>query len=113
MDEIDINIENGKDFIRSRITQLRLNVDISEYMLSLELGQSRGYIQSITSSKAMPSMSGFLNICDYFGITPMEFFDPDIDDPSTLNRVYNSLKNLSEDDLYLIEQLAKRLSKNK
>lgn len=111
MDEIDINIENGKEFIRNRITQLRLNADISEYMLSLELGQSRGYIQGISSGKAMPSMAGFLNICDYFGITPVEFFDPDIDDPTVLNRVFNSLKKLNEDDLELIEQIAYRLNK--
>lgn len=111
MDEIDINIENGKEFIRNRITQLRLNADISEYMLSLELGQSRGYIQGISSGKAMPSMAGFLNICDYFGITPVEFFDPDIDDPAVLNRVFNSLKKLNEDDLELIEQIAYRLNK--
>lgn len=113
IDEIDNKIEKEKTFIRNRITELRLSTDISEYQMSLELGQNHGYVQSISSGKAMPSMSGFLNICDYFGITPMEFFDPDIDDPSTLNRVYNSLKNLSEDDLYLVEQLAKRLSKNK
>lgn len=111
MDEIDINIEKGKEYIRNRITQLRLNADVSEYMMSLELGQSRGYIQSISSGKAMPSISGFLNICDYFGITPVEFFDPSIDDPTVLNRVFSSLKTRNEDDLELIEQIACRLNK--
>lgn len=110
MDEIDINIEKGKEFIRNRITQLRLNADVSEYMMSLELGQSKGYIQSISSGKAMPSMAGFLNICDYFGITPVEFFDTSIENPAALNSVFNSLKTLNDDDLELIERIAYRLN---
>lgn len=108
-DEIDINIEIGKNFIKERITELRLKADVSEYQMSLELGQSRGYVQSISSGKAMPSMSGFFNICDYFGITPVEFFDTDIKEPNLLNDVMNTLKSLNEDDLLLIKEIAQRL----
>ncbi len=108
-DEIEKNIENGKNFIRERITELRLNADVSEYQMSFDLGQSRGYVQSISSGKAMPSMSGFLNICDYFGITPIEFFDTSIKEPNLLNDVMNTLKTLNEDDLLLIKDIAKRL----
>lgn len=57
-------------FIGQRITQLRLEKDISEYQLSLELGLSKSYIQGITSGKSLPSIKQLLNICDYFGITP-------------------------------------------
>lgn len=109
MDEIEINIENGKKFIRNRITELRLKSDISEYQMSLELGQNRSYIQSISSGKAMPSMSGFLNICDYFGITPVEFFDTSIKEPNLLNDVINTIKTLPENDLELILDIADRL----
>lgn len=38
-----------EEFIRNRITELRLKKGISEYQLSLELGQNRGYIQAISS----------------------------------------------------------------
>ena len=62
------------NFIRERITQLRLQKNISEYKLSLELGQSKGYIQSITSGKTLPSMTMFLEICNYFDVTPEAFF---------------------------------------
>ena len=110
MDEIDKNVQSGKEFIRNRITDLRLKTDVSEYQMSLELGQNRGYIQSISSGKAMPSMAGFLNICDYFGITPLEFFDEAVDNPSALNRVYSVLKSLDEDDLELIEKIAHRMN---
>ena len=51
-----------EEFIRNRITELRLKKGISEYQLSLELGQNRGYIQAISSGRALPSMKQFLNI---------------------------------------------------
>ena len=57
-------------FIRSRITELRLKKGVSEYQMSLDLGQNRSYIQAISSGRALPSMKQFLNICEYFEITP-------------------------------------------
>ena len=44
-------------FIAERITELRLARNISEYQMSLELGQSKGYVQGITSGKCLPSMA--------------------------------------------------------
>lgn len=35
-------------FIRERITELRLNADISEYQLSHEIGHAHSYINGIT-----------------------------------------------------------------
>lgn len=62
-------------FIRNRITELRLIKGVSEYKMSYDLGHSKSYIQSISSGRAMPSLSEFLYICDYFGISPKDFFD--------------------------------------
>ena len=62
-------------FIRDRITALRIKKNVSEYRMSLDLGHSDSYIRNITSGKALPSMGEFLYICEYFGITPQEFFD--------------------------------------
>lgn len=109
MDEIEINIENGKNFIRNRITELRLKANVSEYQMSSELGCSHNYIQSISSGKAMPSMAGFLNICDYFGITPAEFFDTSIQEPKLLNEIINTIKAFSDTDLLLMLKIAERL----
>ena len=113
MDEIEKNIESGKEFVKNRVTQLRLQANISEYQMSLELGQNRSYIQSISSGKAMPSMAGFFNICDYFNITPAEFFDPAIHEPALLNEVYNSIKSLNPENLKLIRTIAERLDNGK
>lgn len=109
LDEIDLKIQEGKEFIRNRITELRLKANVSEYQMSFDLGQSKSYIQSISSGKAMPSMAGFLNICDYFGITPVEFFDVSIKEPNLLNDVINTIKTLPENDLELILEIAGRL----
>ena len=65
----------NETFIRERITELRIQKNISEYKMSLDLGHSKSYIQSISSGKALPSMSEFLYICDYLEVTPSEFFN--------------------------------------
>ena len=38
-------------FIKNRITELRCQKGISEYTLSLAIGRSQGYIQSISSGR--------------------------------------------------------------
>ena len=61
-----------EQFIRDRITRLRIAKGVSEYTLSYELGHSKNYIQNITSGRALPSMKEFLYICDYFGMKAMK-----------------------------------------
>ena len=62
-----------EDFVRERITQLRLQKGMSEYQMSYDLGHSRGYIYNISSGKALPPLKEFFAICDYFGITRSNF----------------------------------------
>ena len=64
-----------ENYIRRRITELRIQKNVSEYKMSMDLGHSKGYIQSISSGRALPSMSEFLAICDYFDIAPLDFFN--------------------------------------
>lgn len=45
-----------EDFIRSRITELRMARDVSEHRMSLELGKSGSYIRGVTSGAALPSL---------------------------------------------------------
>lgn len=62
-----------ESYIAKRITQLRMARNISEYQMSLELGHSKSYIQSITSGKSMPSTQELFNIADYFDMNLSEF----------------------------------------
>ena len=97
------------DFIRERITELRLQKDVSEYRMSLDLGHSKGYIQSITSGRALPSIPEFLYICDYFGITPLEFFNSEKQEILLLKELDEQVSSMTSDDLKLLIGLAKRL----
>ena len=64
-----------EDQFAQRLTQLRLEKDVSARDMSLSLGQSEAYINRIENKKMLPSMSVFFCICEYFGITPEEFFN--------------------------------------
>ena len=99
------------EFVSKRLTEIRMQKNISEYKMSLDLGHSKSYIQSISSGRAMPSMGEFLYICEYLGITPQQFFAEDIENPIQLDKAINALKELNEDDLIRITDLAERLAK--
>lgn len=99
------------EFVRERITQLRLQKGVSEYKMSYDLGHSRGYINNISSGKALPSMLEFFAICEYFEITPIEFFDKNLHNPKMINQVFLDLEQLSESDLNLIHLNIIRLLK--
>ncbi len=101
------------EFIRNRITELRLKKNVSEYQMSLELGQNRSYIQAISSGRSLPSMAQFLNICDYFEITPLQFFDSEAVNPQLLRRAMEGMRKLSEDDLMMLIGLINRLQEGK
>ena len=98
-------------FVRERITQLRIQKGVSEYKMSYDLGHSRGYINNISSGKTLPSMTEFLAICEYFEITPISFFDPGIPNPGLLHETVALLEQLEEADLRLTNQNITRLLK--
>ncbi len=97
-------------FISDRISVLRTKKNVSEYRMSTDLGHSKSYIQSISSGKSMPSMGEFLYICEYLGVTPREFFDDSIKDPQLVQELYELSRHLSEANLKILVDLAKRLS---
>ena len=98
-------------FIRDRITQLRLHKGVSEYKMSYDLGHSRSYIYNISSGKSLPPMAEFLEICDYFGITPSQFFNDSTENPALLQTAIEEIKKLDDDDLMLCISNIRRLTK--
>lgn len=89
-------------FVRDRITQLRLKKGVSEYQMSYDLGHSRSYVYNISSGKSLPPMAEFLQICNYFDITPSQFFDESEENPALLQTAIEELRKLNDDDLMLI-----------
>lgn len=96
-------------YIRERITQLRVQKDVSEYKMSYDLGHSRGYINNISSGKTLPSMTEFLAICDYFGITPKQFFDNSLPNPEIAQQALDGINQLNESDQRLVLTMIHRL----
>ena len=96
-------------FVRERITRLRMAKGVSEYKMSYDLGHSRGYINNISSGKALPSLTELFAICDYFEITPVEFFSETVRNPKLQKTVIADMERLSEKDLLLVQALVERL----
>ena len=99
------------EFVRERISRLRVQKGVSEYKMSYDLGHSRGYINNISSGKTLPSMTEFFAICEYFGITPIEFFDQKTDNPKLRQDVVDAISQLPQEDLELTLRNINRLLK--
>ena len=98
-------------FVRDRITQLRLRKGVSEYQMSYDLGHSRGYVHNISSGKATPPMKEFFAICEYFELTPKQFFDDGSKNPALTQKIVESVSKLSEKDQRLVLEVSERLGK--
>ena len=92
-----------------RLARLRTEKGVSARDMSLSVGQNPGYINSIEIGKAMPSMSAFFFICDYLGITPMEFFDTEAEQPEELRKLIKNLKRLDKRQFNNIAEIVEGL----
>lgn len=92
-----------EEFTQERIAQLRMQRNVSARDMSLSLGQNNSYINQIENKKALPSLQGLFYICEYFGITPQQFFDGESAYPSQLADLVNDLKKL---DLKTLEHVS-------
>ena len=92
-----------------RLAELRENKGVSARDMSLSMGQNPGYINNIESGKSLPSLPGFFYICEYFGISPMEFFDTENNNPTKSKELLDATKNLSSEQLEHLIAIAKGL----
>lgn len=99
------------NFVKERITQLRLKKGVSEYQMSYDLGHSRGYVYNISSGKALPPLKEFFAICDYFGITPQQFFDESTQNPELIQKAVEGMKKLDESDMLMLLGIINRMLK--
>lgn len=100
-----------EEYFRKRIYQLRILKNVSARDMSLSLGQSESYINKIENGKAFPSMQVFFYICEYFNITPKEFFDDSSNNPSKIKSLIDDLNTLDENQLNNIHGIVKGLKK--
>lgn len=103
-------MDNAK-YVRDRITQLRMQKGVSEYQMSYDLGHSKGYINNISSGKSLPSLNEFFMICEYFDISPSDFFDDRLRYPELINKSVKGLNLLDDSDILMILGFINRLGK--
>ena len=100
-----------ENFVRERITNLRIKKGVSEYQMSYDLGHSRGYVYNISSGKAMPPLKEFFAICDYFEVTPQQFFDDSTQNPELVQKAISGMKQLDESDMLMLLGIINRMRK--
>jgi len=100
-----------EDFVRERITNLRIKKGVSEYQMSYDLGHSRGYVYNISSGKALPPLKEFFAICDYFEITPQQFFDDSSKNPELIQKAIEGMKQLDGSDMLMLLSWINRMLK--
>ena len=99
-----------KDF-SLRLAQLREKMGVSARDMSLSMGQNPGYINNIENRKMLPSLNALFHICDYFGITPKEFFDTEISDPGKAHELLEAIRGLNTEQVDTLISLAKNLKR--
>lgn len=93
------------EFLRARITELRIKKDVSERGMSLDLGRSDSYIRGITSGASLPSCGELFKIFAYFEMSPLEFFAPLEREDTLYGSICARLRDLDEADLAKVNTL--------
>ncbi len=97
-----------EQFIK-RLVELRTNKGVSARDMSLSIGQSSAYINNIENGVNLPSMTVFFYICEYFNITPKEFFDTETKNPTKARELLEVAQSLNSEQLEHLIALAKGL----
>ncbi len=102
-----------EEFTQERIAKLRNQCGVSARDMSLSIGLNESYINRIENKKALPSLQVFFYICDYFHITPQEFFDEGNAYPEKMNELVEEAKKMDEESLSHIIAIIKELNRKK
>ena len=98
------------EWFYKRLTELRLQKGISARDMSLSLGQSESYINKIENRRTLPSFTGFIYICDFFGITPQEFFNINAQSPQKTKELMSEIEKLTPEQTDHLLLLVKDLN---
>jgi len=101
----------NESYISKRLTQLKNEKGVSARELSTAIKQANNYITNIENQKALPSMRGLFLICEYFDISPKEFFDEENTSPTLLNELIEELKGVNPKTLRHLLGVAREIKK--
>ena len=97
------------EWFYNRLIELRNQKGVSARDMSLSLGQSESYINKIENRRTLPSFKGFIYICEYFGITPQEFFGKH-SSPQKTKELLCELEKLTPEQVEHVLQIVKDIS---
>lgn len=100
------------DFAK-RLSQLRIQKNVSAREMSLDIGQNPSYINNIENNKMLPSMTVFYYICDYLNVKPKDFFDDGSLYPNELSNIISNLNKLDAEQLHHIGMVIEDLASKK
>ena len=100
------------EYVRQRITELRVKKDISEYQLSYEDGHSKNYIHNIVTGYTQPSVKELLYLIEVLGVTPRDFFDEsrEFSNPYLSKKIIDGIKEMSDENLEAVLLMIERLN---
>lgn len=98
------------EWFYERLTELRIQKGVSARDMSLSLGQSESYINKIENRRTLPSFTGFIYICEYFGLTPQEFFNDSSAAPQRTKELLAALEKLTPSQTEHILQVVKDIA---
>ena len=100
------------EFTQERIANLRTQKDCSAREMSLSIGQNPNYIGKIENKKTLPSLPVLFYVCEFFGITPQEFFDEGNRYPERLQEIIEDIRKLNDKDLASLAGVVKAMVRN-
>ena len=103
--------EEFEAFIGGRVAALRTQKEISARDMSLTIGQGAGYINNIENKNNMPSMKGLYYICEFFKVSPKDFFDTGTEAPALLLELTDECKTLDEKSLQKLLEFIRTMKK--
>lgn len=90
-----MNTKDFETFLSSRLSQLRNQKKVSARDMSLSIGQSENYINSVENKRILPSMTVFFYICEYLGIHPKDFFNDTVENPTLTQELTEKFSRLN------------------
>ena len=108
--QVEVHNMDYLEWFYERVSQLRNQKGVSAREMSLALGQSESYINKIENRRTLPSLTGFIYICDYFNLTPQEFFNDNDESPQKSKELIQEFEKLTPTQADHILQVIKDLN---
>lgn len=113
--DMTYDAETLKHNFAARLTELRMERNVSAREMSISLGRGAGYINSIENGHGLPSVAMLFEICDYLRVSPKEFFEftePEADRLFEL-KLADAYRNLGNDEREVLRRIVALLERRK